>query len=428
MDRVSRVLRAQRFRPDDTIIRQGTTGDHCHLLVAGEVAVTLTRGAHTQHLLTLSQGEIFGERSMLTKEPTTASVVAACECVTLAISRTDFDEVLPAAMKQTLHRARSLRDSVLSGMQIGDFEARKALGAGQWGRVLLVQHRRSKETYALKCVNRERAAKDNQQEHIMQERAIMGDINHPFITQLFATFKNDTYLYMLLELSLGGELFAYRMMSEQFSVFYAASILLAFEHLHSHNVVYRDLKPENVLVDQRGFIKLIDFGFAKKVTHRTYTFCGTMEYIAPEVASCRGHAFPADLWTLGVLIYELLFGYTCFTNQDTIEDPLAICQNILNPNYAIPGLDVVSRETRDVLLTLLTYDPLQRPPPSEIKRQVYFSGMDWSALLRRELEPPMVPNVTDPLDTQNFDDYELDTKYLEGGPYDNNPSNWDFGF
>jgi len=428
VERVSRVLRAQRFAPGDVIIQQGTIGDQCHLLVAGEVAVTLTRNEHTQHLLTLSQGEIFGERSLLTKEATTASVVAIGECVTLAISRTDFEEVLPLAMKQTLHRARSLRDSVLSGMSLTDFEPRKALGAGQWGRVLLVQHRKTHETYALKCVNRERAAKDNQQEHILQERAIMGDINHPFVTQLFATFKNDMYLYMLLEVSLGGELFAYRMMSESFSVFYSASIFLAFEHLHSHNVVYRDLKPENVLVDSQGFIKLIDFGFAKKVTHRTYTFCGTMEYIAPEVASSRGHAFPADWWTLGVLVYELLFGYTPFTSQDTIEDPLAICQNILNPSYAIPGLEVVSRETRDVLLTMLTYDPLQRPPPSEIKRQMYFNAMDWGALLRKQLDPPMVPNVQDPLDTQNFDDYELDLKYLHGNPYDNNPNNWDFCF
>ena len=145
--------------------------------------------------------------------------------------------------------------------------------------------------------------------------------------------------------------------------------MLAFEYLHNHNVVYRDLKPENVLVDTRGYVKIIDFGFAKKVVHRTYTFCGTMEYIAPEVASCRGHAFPADWWTLGVLIYELLFGYTCFTNQDTIEDPLAICQNILNPRYVIPGLESVSRETRELLLSVLMHDPFLRPSAAEIKRK-----------------------------------------------------------
>ena len=180
---------------------------------------------------------------------------------------------------------------------------------------------------------------------------------------------------------------------------------------------------------------------------------------APEVANCRGHAFPADWWTLGVLIYELLWGYTPFTMQDTIEDPLAICQNILNPRYVIPGLESVSRETRELLLSVLMHDPFLRPSAAEIKRKASailaqfgairrnsgairrnslslpftppkacFAIVDFPALLRGELPPPRVPTVRGPLDVSNFDDYEMDDKYLKGGPYRGSPTDWDYSF
>ena len=149
---------------------------------------------------------------------------------------------------------------------------------------------------------------------------------------------------------------------------------------------------------------------------------------APEVANCRGHAFPADWWTLGVLIYELLWGYSPFTMQDTIEDPLAICQNILNPRYVIPGLESVSRETRELLLSVLMHDPFLRPSAAEIKRKACFAIVDFPALLRGELPPPRVPTVRGPLDVSNFDDYEMDDKYLKGGPYRGSPTDWDYSF
>lgn len=168
-------------------------------------------------------------------------------------------------------------------------------------------------------------------DHVRHEREILGDVSgHPFITNLLASFSDRDFLYLLLDYVPGGELFSYlrkfRRFDEGMARFYAAEIVLVLEYLHEQQggVAYRDLKPENLLLDEEGHIRLVDFGFAKRLGGRdgsteTYTLCGTPEYLAPEVIHNKGHTTAVDWWALGILIYEFLTGYPPFWHQNPIE-------------------------------------------------------------------------------------------------------------
>ena len=214
--------------------------------------------------------------------------------------------------------------------------------AGTFARVCLVRpaaattpldQEPNPEVYALKILRKTEVIKLKQVDHVRHERAVLADVaGHPFITNLLASFSDRDSLYMLLDYVPGGELFSYlrklRRFDEPVARFYAAEIVLVLEYLHEHQggVAYRDLKPENLLLDRDGHIKLVDFGFAKRLGHHkddcpveTYTLCGTPEYLAPEVIHNKGHTTAVDWWALGILIYEFLTGYPPFWHQNPIE-------------------------------------------------------------------------------------------------------------
>ena len=188
------------------------------------------------------------------------------------------------------------------------------------------------EVYALKILRKTEVIKLKQVDHVRHERAVLADVaGHPFITNLLASFSDHDSLYMLLDYVPGGELFSYlrklRRFDKMMARFYAAEIVLVLEYLHEQQggIAYRDLKPENLLLDREGHIKLVDFGFAKRLGHRddrpveTYTLCGTPEYLAPEVIHNKGHTTAVDWWALGILVYEFLTGYPPFWHQNPIE-------------------------------------------------------------------------------------------------------------
>lgn len=200
-------------------------------------------------------------------------------------------------------------------IKLTDLRVIATLGVGGFGRVELVQtNGDSSRSFALKQMKKSQIVETRQQQHIMSEKEIMGEANCEFIVKLFKTFKDKKYLYMLMESCLGGELWTILRDKGNFddatTRFYTACVVEAFDYLHSRNIIYRDLKPENLLLDEKGYVKLVDFGFAKKLQtgRKTWTFCGTPEYVAPEVILNRGHDISADYWSLGVLMFELLTG------------------------------------------------------------------------------------------------------------------------
>jgi len=247
---------------------------------------------------------------------------------------------------------------------------------------------------------------------------------------LYATYKNKDRLYFLLEPSLGGELFSVlrekTLFDEDTSRFYAAHIVLAFEYMHSMNYVYRDLKPENLLLDSQGYLKLTDFGFAKDISSgRTWTLCGTPDYLAPEIVAGKGHGKGVDWWTLGIFIYEMLASYPPFYD----EDPMKTYAKIMHGSITFPSQN--SKEAISLIKKLLYHKPTKRlgvvnGSAKLIKKHAWFKTFSWTDLLDRKLKAPFVPKIKSDADISNFDDYGEDQE--EHQHYSDDGSNWDKDF
>ncbi|KAF9472774.1 kinase-like protein [Pholiota conissans] len=297
-----------------------------------------------------------------------------------------------------------------SGIKLSDFEVRGTLGTGTFGRVLLVRHKGSAQQgtqncFAMKILRKSDIVALRQVEHVNAERYILSRVHHPFVVDLFATFQDSRNVYMLMSYVPGGELFTHLRRAQRFTPdvtrFYLATIILALKYLHSFNIIYRDLKPENLLLDSRGYLRLTDFGFAKIVDDRTWTLCGTPEYLAPEIIQSDGHGKAADWWACGVLCYEMLVGYPPFFD----ESPYGIYEKILNGYIHWPR--TMDRLSRDIIKAFLNPDRTKRlgnmiGGPQDILDHPWFRGVDWEALERREINAPIIPRTSSGDDTRHF--------------------------
>lgn len=297
---------------------------------------------------------------------------------------------------------------------LSDFEVIETLGTGTFGRVLLVRLKSCDISdrsayFALKVLAKTDVIKLKQVSHVNSERSILAKVDHPFLVNMIASFQDSKNCYMLMEYVVGGEIFSYLRRAGQFSAdvarFYISTIVLAIGYLHKNKVVYRDLKPENLLIDSNGYTKITDFGFAKEVEDRTWTLCGTPEYLAPEIIQCSGHGSAVDWWSLGILLFEMLAGYPPFYDPN----PILIYEKILAGNLVFPeGIDPLSR---DLISSLLTADRSRRlgnlrGGADDVKNHPWFYGVDWKALEEGRIPPPIVPFLGRPGDTSNFSKYE----------------------
>jgi CRP-like cAMP-binding protein len=320
-----------------------------------------------------------------------------------------------------------------SKIRFSDLEIIRTLGAGTFGRVKLVRHRPTNAAYALKVLQKAQIVAYGQQKNVMNERNVMCMVNHPFVLKLCATFTDKDCLFMLLELVQGGELFSLLANQEAGYLpvdearFYASCVISGLEALHAQDILYRDLKPENMLLDAQGYIKIVDMGFAKVVHDRTYTLCGTPEYLAPELVYGKGHGKGVDYWAVGVLIYEMLCGSSPFADES--NDQMRICKKIVKGRYTFPTW-MRDRDAKDIINKLLTQKVTsrlgcKRGGISDIKLHKWFRGVDWDALTAKRIAAPWVPPLKDPFDTSHFDPYEEDE---EIEPYSDDGSGWDADF
>jgi len=299
-----------------------------------------------------------------------------------------------------------------------DFELLTVIGKGSFGKVMQVRMKSNGNIYAMKVLRKEAIIARKQVTHTKAEKTILQKIQHPFIVKLHYAFQTKDKLYMILDYINGGELFFHLKKEGRFPEvrvkFYAAEIVCAIAHLHSLGIVYRDLKPENILIDAEGHICITDFGLSKEIQENdsTHTFCGTPEYLAPEVLKGQGHGLAVDWWSLGTLIYEMLTGLPPFYSQNIN----IMYQKILNGELRFPSF--VSPEAQSLLEGLLTREVEKRlgsgPEGSNnIKNHAFFSGLDFGKLEKRLVEPPFKPKVKSATDTT-----QIDTTFTSERPQD----------
>ncbi|SCU99628.1 LAME_0G04390g1_1 [Lachancea meyersii CBS 8951] len=292
---------------------------------------------------------------------------------------------------------------------LNDFHILRTLGTGSFGRVHLVRSNHNGRFYAMKVLKKKTIVKLKQVEHTNDERRMLSVVAHPFIIRMWGTLQDPEQVFMIMDYIEGGELFSLLRKSQRFpnpvAKFYAAEVCLALEYMHSLDIIYRDLKPENVLLDKNGHVKITDFGFAKYVPDVTFTLCGTPDYIAPEVVSTKPYNKSVDWWSFGILIFEMLAGYTPFYDSNTMKT----YENILNAELQFPPF--FQADVQDLLSKLITRDLSKRlgnlqNGSEDVKNHPWFSEVVWEKLLCRNIETPYEPPVQSGQgDTSQYDRY-----------------------
>ena len=295
-----------------------------------------------------------------------------------------------------------------------DFEQIKLIGKGSFGKVLLVRKKLNQKLYAMKVLEKSLIKNQGQEVHTKTERTLLEKIDHPFIAKLHYAFQSTERLYIITEFMQGGDYFYLlrreRRFSEEMTKFYIGEIVLALEYLHNSDCIYRDLKPENILLGKDGHVKITDFGLSKyfytkkEKDHKAYTICGTADYLAPEVMRGKGYDKTVDWWSLGVLIFESLSGYSPFRVDRGQTYDFKDYLDKLN----LDSFYYWSSEAKNIIIELLQIEPKKRlgsgvQGSSNIKKHDFFKDINWDDLLNKRIKPPYIPSVKYDEDLSNFE-------------------------
>lgn len=300
----------------------------------------------------------------------------------------------------------------------------KTIGIGAFGRVYFIKSTLTNKPYALKLLKKSKLLLLNQVPYIHSEYTILKTISHPFIVSLHSFHQTSKHLFLIMEYLSGGELLTLMRSEISFSVshtqFYIAQLIEALTYLHSHGIIYRDIKPENILFSEDGYIKLVDFGVAKRIDGKTFSLCGTPTYMAPEVVLRKGYSFQADWWSLGVLTYEMVVGLDPWDEND----PVVIYQKVVEGKVWFPKN--VDADVKSFIKHLMVGDPRKRMGINgSAKMHRWFKGFDWEKLQRREMQAWYIPKVRGGSDTRNYNEYaESESEGEEIEESDDPFANW----
>lgn len=312
--------------------------------------------------------------------------------------------------------ARSYANPPVYKKSTQDFDQIRTLGTGSFGIVFLVRDITTFTYHAMKVIEKSEVIKKKNVKQIHLEKKILQCSNFPFVISIDFTCKDNLYLYFILPYEAGGELYTLikrlGVLSEPLSLFYASQMVLALEYLHHCSVIHRDVKPENILISKSGYIKLGDFGFCKIVKNRTWTLCGTPEYLAPEIIVSKGYTYSVDWWATGVMIYEMCAGYPPFYSSD----PMKLYEKVLAGQFKSP--ECMTNTCKSLVKGLLEVDPTKRlgslkAGVYDIKSHPWFNEIEWQSILNQMVIPPYMPICKNIGDASNFPDCG-DNKLNEG--------------
>jgi len=434
------AMEEKSYPKDHVLIKQGEQGDRFYVIRSGKLKWSTEAGESGERGI----GEYIGERALITNQPRAATVTCIEPCKLLEVGQKDFQELLGSLSTQMKKRIDNEEDVTADFLQrietqrankegrpkrgptvkkrgsalikgickLKDLETIGVLGKGAFGTVTLVVDPRSKKSYALKAIKKSQIAELGQQDHIVNEKDVMLLMDNDFLVNLRGTYKDKYRVYFLLDVCLGGELFTIlrkrRYFDEDTSRFYAGCVIEAFDYMHSNDIIYRDLKPENLVLDEKGFLKVTDFGFAKKITDKTYTLCGTPDYLAPEIVTGQGHGKGVDWWTLGILIYEMLASFPPFFDDQAIETYRKIVKGKVKfPRY-------FTQSAKDIIKAFLKNKPTRRlgvlfnGDVDKIRVHPWFSTFAWKNLKEFKYLPPIIPRIKNAKDLSNFNKMKLE--------------------
>ncbi|KAM4522535.1 cGMP-dependent protein kinase 2 [Odontesthes bonariensis] len=425
-----------KYLDKDVIVREGTEGDTFYIILKGEVLVTKNVNGQQKQIRRMAKGEHFGEQALIREILRTATCTADGPVTCFSIDKEVFEETIPVEHLELFDDSKVMQEakapeksSPTSTLRFKDLvnvlyqEGRHqgdpvTLGVGGFGRVELMTTVNHGIYYAMKRVSKKQIVAKRQEEHMMFEKKILKAIQCDFIVRLYAAFKDTRYIYMVMEFCGGGEIWTklkeVGRFDEPIAMFCTACVVEAYAYLHKKSIMYRDLKPENLMLDIKGYIKLVDFGFAKELVRgeKTYSFVGTPEYMAPEIIKNQGHDFAVDFWSLGILIFELLVGSPPFSSSE----PQKIYSKILDGVLKYPPY--LSEAAKSIISKLCRPRPGQRLGNTkngikDVRHHRWFSSMNWHKLRMCQLDAPTIRLVRKGPCYINFDRFPLDETKAE---------------
>jgi CRP-like cAMP-binding protein len=432
------------FEKDEIIFQQGEKGQLFYILIAGEVQVA-TDGKEVAKLKGDSKSpQFFGETALLNDAPRGATIKVVSNSATcLAVDKASFDmllgplEALQRRGKEGTNAVEKAVGAAKNDRKFGvifrkDLKRLGLLGCGGFGAVEMVEHTTTQDVYALKALSKGYVLKTGMQKSVMSEKDVQLLCDSVFVVQLYETYNGEQSLYLLLELALGGELYAtYNKKglwgNEKCAKFYVAGTVFAFDHLHSKKIIFRDLKPENLLLNEKGQVKLTDMGLAKVVVGKTFTTCGTPDYFAPELIASKGHTEAVDWWTLGILNFELLGGHPPFESAS----PMQIYQKVTKGINKVQFPKACKGSVEALIKGNCHANPAERLPMKKggtdnVKKHAWYQGFSWTDMEKLTMDAPYKPPIKNKKDMANFSARKEDMPPQV--PYKDPGTGWDKDF
>ena len=397
--KICSLMKKEKFKKGDFIFKEGEIGDKFYLIKKGKLNVI----KNEKIIREMENGSCFGELALLSNEPRSATIQAETDCTLYILTKKNFDETIDKNMLEYLQKKISLQDNF--NMSLNDFIYCKKLGQGKFGSVALVHN--NKNFYAIKAVSR--AAAERQKiliKYFIEEKKVLLKIDHPFIMKLVRTFKNEENVFYLTEYINGKGFGQYlekkpqdKFYNKTETQFYISFLFIILNYLNSKNIIHRDLKPDNIIIDKKGYLKLIDFGTALIIKDFTSTITGTPHYIAPEVLLGKGYSYSCDYWSVGVITHEIYYNYYPFGND--ANDPMQVYKEVLQKEVKLPIQG--NPNVNSFIMSLLKKNVSKRICNIDTaKKHNFFKDFNWEDLIDFHMIPPYIPKI---MPDKNFDEY-----------------------